>query len=323
MSIRLNNVTRDLNVGIQTAVEFLQKKGYTIESNPNAKITDEQYAVLVKAFSNDKSLKEKSDIILQQRKEKKLATDEPKDAEEVKTEIPQNVMPKLKVVGSINLNNVEQKDTGSKEITTAQVGKSTKQQTKPEVIIEKTAAETVVERIATKSVADKESTQPKTTPPQKAEGEKEHTAEREEKPENTKEPTSGKTVILKQDKTTLVDKGTNSPSIKAKEKKEEKQKKETIVQQTLPQTKTAALQTEKKEEIFELRPTELKTKINVVGQIDLAALNQSTRPKKKTKEELKKERDDKEKQRAKQRQQMKEAIMKEISKTDTSTQNKP
>ena len=44
MSIRLNNVTRDLNVGIQTAVEFLQKKGFAVESNPNAKITDEQYA---------------------------------------------------------------------------------------------------------------------------------------------------------------------------------------------------------------------------------------------------------------------------------------
>ena len=44
MTIRLNKVTRDLNVGITTVVEFLQKKGYTIEANPNTKITEEQYA---------------------------------------------------------------------------------------------------------------------------------------------------------------------------------------------------------------------------------------------------------------------------------------
>ena len=42
MTIRLNKVTRDLNVGITTAVEFLQKKGFTVEANPNTKITDEQ-----------------------------------------------------------------------------------------------------------------------------------------------------------------------------------------------------------------------------------------------------------------------------------------
>ena len=35
MTIRLNKVTRDLNVGIATVVEFLQKKGYTVEANPN------------------------------------------------------------------------------------------------------------------------------------------------------------------------------------------------------------------------------------------------------------------------------------------------
>jgi len=55
MTIRLNKVTRDLNVGITTVVEFLQKKGYTIEASPNAKITEEQYAVLVKEFSTDKN----------------------------------------------------------------------------------------------------------------------------------------------------------------------------------------------------------------------------------------------------------------------------
>ena len=67
MAIRLNKVTRDLNVGISTVVEFLQKKGFTIEASPNAKITDEQYAVLVKEFSTDKNLKKESEEFIQKR----------------------------------------------------------------------------------------------------------------------------------------------------------------------------------------------------------------------------------------------------------------
>ena len=44
MSIRLNKVTKECNVGLQTAVEFLQKKGFSdVEANPNTKISDEQY----------------------------------------------------------------------------------------------------------------------------------------------------------------------------------------------------------------------------------------------------------------------------------------
>ena len=46
-----------MNVGIATVVEFLQKKGYTVEANPNTKITEEQYAILVKEFSTDKNLR--------------------------------------------------------------------------------------------------------------------------------------------------------------------------------------------------------------------------------------------------------------------------
>ena len=65
MTIRLNKVTRDLNVGITTVVEFLQKKGYAIEANPNTKITDEQYDLLVKEFSTDKDLKLKTERFIQ------------------------------------------------------------------------------------------------------------------------------------------------------------------------------------------------------------------------------------------------------------------
>lgn len=70
MTIRLNKVTRDLNVGITTVVDFLQKKGYTVEANPNTKITEEQYAALVKEFSKDKDLKIESEKIIRERQNK-------------------------------------------------------------------------------------------------------------------------------------------------------------------------------------------------------------------------------------------------------------
>ena len=70
MTIRLNKVTRDLNVGIATVVEFLQKKGYTVEANPDTKITEEQYAMLVKEFSTDKNLRLESERFIQERQNK-------------------------------------------------------------------------------------------------------------------------------------------------------------------------------------------------------------------------------------------------------------
>ena len=70
------------------------------------------------------------------------------------------------------------------------------------------------------------------------------------------------------------------------------------------------------EEVFKIHHEGLGTKINIIGQIDLAALNQSTRPRKKSKEEKRREREEKEKQRQDQRKQMKEAIIKEIRRDD-------
>ena len=100
------------------------------------------------------------------------------------------------------------------------------------------------------------------------------------------------------------------PEIKAEELKPEPMEEE---------KKQQSVQENKEDEVFKIRPTEFKSKINVVGQIDLAALNQSTRPKKKSKEEKKEEREEKDKQRQEQRKQMKDAIIKEIRKSDEKT----
>src|SRR5574344_738722 len=67
MSIRLSKVTRDLNVGMSTLVEFLQKKGHVVENNPNTKITEEEYEMLVTAFSQDMTLKKQAEQLVQER----------------------------------------------------------------------------------------------------------------------------------------------------------------------------------------------------------------------------------------------------------------
>ena len=147
MTIRLNKVTRDLNVGITTVVEFLQKKGYTIEASPNAKITEEQYAVLVKEFSTDKNLKIESEKFSQERqnKDRNKASisiegfESKKEKEEVvKTVIPEEARPKLKQVGKIDLDNLNKK-TAPKVVEPA--AKVIEQTPKAEPVVEK-----VVER---------------------------------------------------------------------------------------------------------------------------------------------------------------------------------
>ena len=286
MTIRLNKVTRDLNVGITTVVEFLQKKGYTIEASPNAKITEEQYAVLVKEFSTDKNLKIESEKFSQERqnKDRNKASisiegfESKKEKEEVvKTVIPEEARPKLKQVGKIDLDNLNKK-TASKVVEPA--AKVIEQTPKAEPVVEK-----VVER--------KETPQPEKETPKPVVVE-------EKKPEPAPQPAPAPVLEEKKE-----------PKI---EKTEEKTPQVKEMEKETPEA--APVQEKEEDDVFKIRPTEFKSKINVVGQIDLAALNQSTRPKKKSKEEKRKEREEKDKQRQEQRKLMKDAIIKEIRKGD-------
>jgi translation initiation factor IF-2 len=58
---RLSKIARELNVGISTIVEFLHKKGENVDSNPNTKITPQQYELLIEEFSSDLSIKKESE----------------------------------------------------------------------------------------------------------------------------------------------------------------------------------------------------------------------------------------------------------------------
>ena len=282
MTIRLNKVTRDLNVGITTVVEFLQKKGYTIEASPNAKITEEQYAVLVKEFSTDKNLKIESEKFIQERQNKdrnkaSISIDgfeKPKKEEVVKTVIPEDVRPKFKLVGKIDLDSLNKRPA-------------------PKV------AEQPVSVKTEQPVSKKE--EPAKVEEQKVEAPQEPVVVEEKIQEPAPQP---KPAPVQEEK--------KEPEV---QQKAEEQKKPQVIEME-KEAPAAPVQEKEEDDIFKIRPTEFKSKINVVGQIDLDALNQSTRPKKKSKEEKRKEREEKDKQRQEQRKQMKDAIIKEIRKSD-------
>lgn len=60
---RLSKLAKEFNVGISTIVDFLNKKGYDIDPNPNAKVTPDQYDILAKEYSSDIDVKKESQRI--------------------------------------------------------------------------------------------------------------------------------------------------------------------------------------------------------------------------------------------------------------------
>ena len=72
MAIRVNKVIKEFNVGLDSIVEFLAKKGIEIEASPNAKIEDDAYALLAKAFGADKNLKEEANELFRKERPAKV-----------------------------------------------------------------------------------------------------------------------------------------------------------------------------------------------------------------------------------------------------------
>lgn len=133
MSIRLNKVTKEFNIGLQTAVEFLQKKGFKeVEANPNYKITEEQYAQLQSEFSSDKGLRNEATQLIQQhigQNKKERKEPKAKPVEEVQISAPKVEGPKI--LGKINL------DSKPAEAPKAEKPASPKEKAKPVVKEEK------------------------------------------------------------------------------------------------------------------------------------------------------------------------------------------
>ena len=248
MKIRLNKVQKELNIGLTTIVEFLQKKGIDIKEDPNAVVPEEGYNLLMEAFSTDKSVRMQSEQFTKERQNKEKGKGSHNEA---KIEEPQS--------------------SESENDTTASPAEQPKPitESKPEEEEKKPIAEPAIKVMGS---IDLEALNRK--PNKKKEAKK-------SKPEKKPQPIKVEKVELKP---------AVEPVIVKEEPKEEVKVEEPITPQaTLTQV------------------DDIKPSFNVVGKIDLSAINQSTRPKKKSKEEKRKEREEKERQREEQRKQQKDS----------------
>ena len=111
MSIKISKVIKDLNVGVQTIQDFLNKKKVDATITLNARIDEDIYNLLAKEFKPDMELKLKSEKFTNERQNEKAkiaaeqAAKEDKKVEEIKTEVEVNGP---KVLGKIGRNQVRQ-----------------------------------------------------------------------------------------------------------------------------------------------------------------------------------------------------------------------
>ncbi|MBO7247391.1 MAG: translation initiation factor IF-2 [Bacteroidaceae bacterium] len=302
MAIRIGKIARELNVGVKTIFDFLQKKGYedVPVDNPNYKLSDEQENLLVVEFSQDKVRKEEA-MNRMRPKQKSVETKaavETVEEVEIKIEKPAEPVIKFKTVGKIQLDE--------------------------SMVSESPYVESVREEAAKKEQKPVQKSGPKSAPVQ---NQKPVKAEMQEKPAVEEKP------VKKEDKPVekMVEnelKPVEKP-IQKVDKPEQKVDKpvEKPVKQEVKnnaQPENAEPKTEgvtKGPDVFKLDAPKSNLNLKTVGKIDLSAINQSTRPKKKSKEEKRKEREAKEQQRQQQREAYKESIMKEISNKSNNSSN--
>ena len=114
MGVRLNKVLTELNIGLQTAVDYLKNKKSLGEikddANVNTKISDEQYEALVKEFSRDKDVKKQANMIFPKKEKKEKPKPKEPVAAEVKTEPRQSFTP----LGKIDLDSLTGKKPAAK-----------------------------------------------------------------------------------------------------------------------------------------------------------------------------------------------------------------
>ena len=237
MAVRLSKVAREFNVGLSTIVDYLQEKGIKISSDPNAKLTDDQYALVAEEFSTDSEAKKESnrvDLKNTRLKKETVTIDNMNNGTEehtpefisIKDEI--KLENKIKVVDHIDLNKLNKQQKPEEKV-----------EEKKEVKVEEKKVEKPVEPQVKETPAAAQTQKP----------------EREETPAPVARPPK---TIIKQPK--------------VENRQEEKPRGENYSNRI-------------DREVSYKSPTPAIKDVKVVGTIDLDAINQRTRPPKKSKQE--------------------------------------
>ena len=274
MSIRLSKALSELNIGLQTAVEFLEKRkdGDGEKFGPTSKLTDAQYSALVEAFKQDAAVRTEAEKLFQKKPKEKKHSSETKDSNN-ESLLASAGKQEYKPLGKIDLDSIGK--------PAAKQSGATKQDNTPQP---KAAAVSQAKenKSEDKAPVAKTHAQHKTTEVKPAE-----TAKAEKSATGTKEAhKSAKPAAEAKPKH-------DKPAQSAQPKAEKPVAQQPKAQEVASTDKTSE---DAGSKVFQLKSEKkmLNTpKVNVLGKIDLDALNQSTRPKKKSKEEKRREREEK------------------------------
>lgn len=251
-----------MNIGLQTAVEFLKKRSDLgeVKEELSFKLSDSQYNALVEAFKSDKEVRSQAEkLLLKHPKEKKRLSDGNKEqkadnaSRSVRTQ-------KYTPLGKIDLDSIGKKPAH-----------------KPAPALEKSEPEKPAETVKA------EQPKPERKEPVKVEAQ----AQPQEK--KTEQPADVKPAKPEPKPQAVAEEKKPEPAAVKPEPKPESKPAEPVAEKPAEQEKP-----KEESRIFTLKSEKkLAPKVNVLGKIDLDSLNQSTRPKKKTKEERRKEREEK------------------------------
>jgi translation initiation factor IF-2 len=208
--IRVNKVLKQFNIGLQTLIDFLASKGININSDPNAKISDEYIPAIQQQFGKDMALKEASekvDIKLTEILEKssKKQQEEAQIEEEEEPE-QETIIKKTSFIPSDDIKKpVEQKPEGQPEVkpevkpeakpavkleTEPEAKPEIQKESEPEIKVEQPAP--VIEQETAPAAPEKPVETPAVAPEKPAEPEKPEIIATVE-PEPTKEPVAAET----------------------------------------------------------------------------------------------------------------------------------
>lgn len=296
MSIRLNKALRELNIGLQTAVEFLEKRNELgeVKNELSFKLSEAQYQALIEAFKQDAEVRSQAERLFSKKPKDKKPSREAKD-NRAESLLKSTKQQQFKPLGKIDLDNVGKKPAADIPVESAQEMAPKKESSaksaaseasektapstiEPTVVQEKQGAKAVVstEKETNVQPVDNEMVVKLGEPAAQLTVNRDATngKSQHEKPLNAVQVT----VSEKPTDDIPISEGVKSVEQGVSESAEDKSSGPAIFQL-------------KSEKAMLNAP-----KVNVLGKIDLDAINQSTRPKKKSKEERRKEREEKNRQ---------------------------
>lgn len=261
--MRLNKALRELNIGLQTAVDFLKKRSELgeVKDEPSFKLNDAQYKALVEAFKQDAAVRTEAEKLFKKPKEKRQRQQQapavdPKSTTKAEDLLPSSRRQQYTVKGKIDLDNLGHKPAAP----------AAQPQEKAAAVSPQKEPKVAPAEPAKKQETPKDAHPAAPQPQKKAESGKSEKSEKNEATANNNNKKQQQPVAPKAE-----------VPVQTEKKEKDKEEKED-------------------DGVFHLK-SETKIlnapKVNVLGKIDLSAINQSTRPKKKSKDEKRKEREEK------------------------------